>query len=247
MTAPPRKEHFGRNVFLLTAVSSLMALAAAGLYMRLAPPALARLNGSAGEVRMHEAQRLEEAGARQAAIDVYQSALPLSFAGEFNRVHVLKRLGSLLMLEERFEESLPYLYEAVRHPEGDIKGYDALCTSLYRLARWPETGAAAAEWLERARALNDTPREAQALFYLAKSEYGLGKREEAEAALRASAELHPGERSDAELARLLFELGRADEALEFATRFLESGGSGKRGAETRALVREIEAQKANSP
>lgn len=204
-------------------------------YIQWAPAMLAKLDLSVGEVLMKEGLRLEEAGATESAMERYRAALAARFAGEQNRVYTLKLLGTLLWGAKDYDAALPLLREAVESPEASPSFFPPYCDTLLHLKRADDLAAAATRWQQLAARSGDEADMAEAKYFEGRAALALGEPARAKAAFTEGLRLHPGGKNAAELAQMAYEEQDYPAALRHIDAYLDSGASGERAAQLRAL------------
>ena len=215
-------------VLTLTAAATVAGGLVAAVYVSYGGPLLERLTVSIGEELMKEGLRYEEAGARENAKERYTLALASRFEGPQNRTFVLKRLGVILWQEGDLEGAVGYLREASERPTANINSFEPLCDALYGLGRSEEALAYIERWLAMATAQYDDAEWSAAKFHQGRIALAQDDEETAIEAFRQGNDARPGGRNAAELALLLYNKGRYEEALPILDQYLSSGGVGGR-------------------
>jgi protein O-GlcNAc transferase len=120
-----------------------------------------------------------------------------------------KALGTVLALQQRFEEAVPALHEALKGLPGDPETHNTLGAALHALGRSAEAEA------DLRRALGFAPAYYEAHVNLGRVALALGRPAEAEASLRRALELKPDDcQAHNTLGIFLQEQGRPAEAAE---------------------------------
>ncbi len=224
---------------LLILAGVMTFLAAAVVFAHYGDAFLARRYDSVGEVLMREGGRLEDAGLSDAALEKYAVALKASFAGEFNRTHTLKRMGTILWRRGDLEAALTPLQQAVSGPHGDGGAYYALVDCFIKLNRFDEAEQALEEWLAWIGQKN-MPREAGNVFFfkgrIAESRNDLAA---AIAHYEKGDAIYHGDGNALRLARIYADMGDREKAQHYLQRCLERGASGKRQEDLLKLQREL--------
>ena len=229
----------------LVAAATLLLMASAVLYTRYGPALLTRLDVSVGEVLMEEGILLENAGDIEKAEQRYRIALESRFEGPQNRAYTLKRLGKLLWLDGRDEESLPCLQEAARSPDAPISTFETLCEVLHRLGRYSEIPPVAATWLEAAQEQGNNESVAAAYFQLGRAAKATGDETAAVAHFEKAHALVSGGGPASELANIHYRKGDYALALTYLDEYLGGGATGNCADHARSLRKKILKKLAN--
>lgn len=234
-THPQKDWPLGRAATALTLLATAIFIAASAAYVHNGQRLLERLSLSVGEVLMKEGIGLENAGALESARERYTAALATRFAGEQNRAHTLKLLGSLYWNEGNYERARTYLRDAVESPSASPTYFPPYCDTLLHLKAWDEAAPAIERWQQMLAKTNDTEAMAEAKYFEGRVALGKGDRARAKTAFNEGIRLAPGGKNAAELALLDYQDKDFQAALTHIDAYLDTAPTGDRATQLRAL------------
>lgn len=148
------------------------------------------------------------------AIELYREALEGTFQNAESKRLCGISLGDLLMRLKRYEEAIvayANLPDEAFIGAGNLTGY---VTALYRAGRLDEASTLGRRWLEKANAQEDRLQQRWANSMLGNIEMERANSDEAIAYFRALASLDPKNSARVNIARILRDQGKIDEALD---------------------------------
>lgn len=237
---PPEERELWMAIALGTVVTAMTLLAGSVLYAYMGSSFLERRYNSIGEVIMREAERLEKSHMPDKAIERYELALQARFAGEFNRIHCLKRMGILLTEQGEYERAIPYLQEATAGPHADRNAHPALVEALMQTGRLEEAEKALQLFADDVEKLNSKYDKARALHLTGRIAEARGDVETAIAHYRKNESDNHDAASMARLAELAAEQGNKEQALQRIERYFASGAKGDAGDRMRRLYSQLQ-------
>lgn len=197
------------------------------LYPLLAGRSIAQMDQRLGIEQFENGQRLQAAGEYANAIQAYELALDGQFEDPKYRTFTLKALGALLWWQESAEAALPYLEEAYASPNAPLTLYEPLCDSLLQVDRLDDIPPVCDRWYGEAARQENPEQQAQALYYLGKSEQARGDHAAAMARFSQGVQLHPGGDNAYELGIAHHRAGDWDRALTYLNQYLATGSGGR--------------------
>ena len=226
-------------VLVFTAIGLAVLLLGMVLFAKLGGEMVDRLDEQLGEVLMNRGIRLEEAGQYANAREAYSRALQQDFYGPQNRAMTCKRLGTLYWSAGQYDAAFTYLAKAAEFEPPIVSSFEPLADSYVQLMRYDEASRVIERWIRVGENLNLDRELARAWYMRGRVALLTGNATGATEAFEKSLNYGGDNRSACELARIQYEAGDYEGALQYIDRYLQSGG-GPRSEELRDLRKHAE-------
>jgi tetratricopeptide (TPR) repeat protein len=177
------------------------------------------LSGELGEVIAARGIAAQKTGQTDEAIAAFQMALQKGFTDPQQRLWTQERLTDELLQANRFPEAVDSAREALRLDGRNAKLHYQLSTALWKAKRLDEALAAAAAWLEAAKA-GGAKAQLDPLWYEGTINFEMGQKDKALDAFLQGAHLSSKDRCSFRAAELLHERDRDKEALELLNAYI---------------------------
>ncbi len=225
------------GVGAVTAIACLAVLAAAVyLYGRHGGDWVDGLSPSVGEVTLLRAESLAAAGDTDAAQEQFWAALELDFDHPESAVRARMGLARLLMDKDRPAEAAEVLEPCRELAPDSLKVFGALASARAAARDYEGLEALSEDWLEAARAADDTVHQGLALYNRGQALEQRGETDEALEAYLQGHKIDPAGYNGYNAAVQLAEAGRRDEAAALLRAYRPRAVDWRRDAARRLLA-----------
>ncbi len=209
------------------AFSALTALALAGLavfvflFGNYGEELTAGLDDACAKVNLDAAKRLEALGNVDQAVMQYRRALSGRFRHVEQRYICGISLGDLLMREGRYAEAIEVYSSLPQGAYAKAGAYTGYVTALARNGNVEEAARLGVEWLAKANAENNREQILWANEALGLLRYQKHDLDGALAYFAAAATVNPSTKTNVDIARVLYEQGKSEDALSHLQNILD--------------------------
>lgn len=229
-----------RATITLTVVLSALASAATYLYARSGEGLRDRFTTTPKRVLEGKAWLADQSGDEDAAEQMYRELLRGRYGSDADNVVTLKRLGTLLWHQQKYEDAVPYLIQATAPEDSPVHFYLPLIDSLFQLGRLdPDFEIYLDRWELAAKDADAKDELARANYYRGKLSHARHDLLSAREYYESAQALHTGTKAGFELALMAMETADTIAAQEHLQAFLLGGAQGDDAAQARDLLRDL--------